>query len=129
MALPLWNSKTTHATQLCFHPNDGVPLGICGSGHSSNINRKSRKITQKLQSGPRRDNPENYRKITEKLQTYRKCETTGSVTTTGSPPLHQQSQTTGLPCVAQVEESACACRGPCTTTTSTMTTIRGRRET
>ena len=38
MALPLWNSKTAHATQLCLHPNDGVPLGICGSGHSSNIN-------------------------------------------------------------------------------------------
>ena len=38
MALPLWNSKTTHATSLCLHPNDGVPLGICGSGHSSNIN-------------------------------------------------------------------------------------------
>ena len=37
MALPLWNSKTAHATQLCLHPNDGVPLGICGSGHSSNI--------------------------------------------------------------------------------------------
>ena len=40
MALPLWNSKTAHATQLCLHPNDGVSLGICGSGHSSNINRK-----------------------------------------------------------------------------------------
>ena len=42
MALPLWNSKTAHATQLCLHPNDGVPLGICGSGYSSNINRKDR---------------------------------------------------------------------------------------
>ena len=38
MALPLWNSKTAHAIQLCLHPNDGVPLGICGSGHPSNIN-------------------------------------------------------------------------------------------
>ena len=38
MALPLWNSKTARATQLCLHPNDGVPLGICGSGYSSNIN-------------------------------------------------------------------------------------------
>ena len=38
MALPLWNSKTTYATPLCLHPTDGVPLGICGSGHSSNIN-------------------------------------------------------------------------------------------
>ena len=33
MALPL-----SHATPLCLHPNDGVPLGNCGSGHSSNIN-------------------------------------------------------------------------------------------
>ena len=39
MALPLWNSKTTYATLLCLHPNDGVSLGICGSGHSSNINK------------------------------------------------------------------------------------------
>ena len=38
MALPLWNSKTAHATLLCLHPNDGVSLGICGSGYSSNIN-------------------------------------------------------------------------------------------
>ena len=38
MALPLWNSKTAHVTQLCLHPNDGVSLGICGSGYSSNIN-------------------------------------------------------------------------------------------
>ena len=42
MALPLWNSKTAHATQLCLHPNDGVSLGICGSGHSSNINNFGR---------------------------------------------------------------------------------------
>ena len=34
--------------------------------------RKSRKITQKLQCGPPRDRPENYRKITKKLQAYRK---------------------------------------------------------
>ena len=26
MALPLWNSKTAHTTQLCLHPNDGVSL-------------------------------------------------------------------------------------------------------
>ena len=39
MALPLWNSKTAHAALLCLHPNDGVSLGICGSGYSSNINR------------------------------------------------------------------------------------------
>ena len=38
MALPLWNSKTAHAALLCLHPNDGVSLGICGSGYSSNIN-------------------------------------------------------------------------------------------
>ena len=41
MALPLWNSKTAHTTRPCLHPNDGVPLGICGSGHSSNINSSS----------------------------------------------------------------------------------------
>ena len=50
MALPLWNSKTTHATPLCLHPNDGVPLGNCGSGHSSNIksNVRGRGKTQAL---------------------------------------------------------------------------------
>ena len=36
MALPLWNSKTTHATPLCLHPNDGVPLKktVSTEGHS-----------------------------------------------------------------------------------------------
>ena len=42
MALPLWNSKTAHASLLCLHPNDGVSLGICGSGYSSNINSPSK---------------------------------------------------------------------------------------
>ena len=47
MALPLWNSKTAHASLLCLHPNDGVSLGICGSGYSSNINL----LTSHLMSG------------------------------------------------------------------------------
>ena len=39
--MPLWNSKTARTTQLCLHPNDGMSLGICGSGYSSNINRNA----------------------------------------------------------------------------------------